>query len=326
MMFKTRYGLQTLFGAVVLGAIILAGGMGAGAVAQTMFRPVAVVNDAAVTGYDLDQRAKILAALGFRGGDGAALKREALDRLIDDRLKVQAGARGGITASPEEIDDALGRIAKRAKVTPEQLVAGMTSQGVGNQALRDMIAAEVVWREVVRLRFSRRTEPAEGEIDDEISEMTGQIGASYRLAEIGLPASGGGRSAADTTALAERLYAELSSGGDFGAAVKKYSRSPSAKRGGELGWVQSDQLPPDLVASLAALKPGDVAPPLPVTGGVSILKLLDVRSDKSKSVDTNDPQLRDRARVKLQNERIERLAEGFLQELRRDALIELRGQ
>ncbi|MDH3668790.1 MAG: peptidylprolyl isomerase [Paracoccaceae bacterium] len=325
-MFMTRYGLQTLFGAVALGAIILAGGMSGGAVAQTMFRPVAVVNDAAVTGYDLDQRAKILAALGFRGGDGVALKREALDRLIDDRLKVQAGASGGITASPEEIDDALGQIAKRAKVTPEQLVAGMGAKGVTEQALRDMIAADVVWRGVVRARFSRRTEPAEGEIDAEISEMTGRIGRSYKLAEIGLPASGGGRSAADTAALADRLYAELNSGADFDAAVKKYSRAPSAKRGGELGWVPGNQLPPDLVASLAALKPGEVAPPLPVTGGVSILKLLDVRSDDSDAVDTNDPQLRDRARVKLQNERIERLAEGLLQELRRDALIELRGQ
>ncbi len=67
-----------------------------------------------------------------------------------------------------------------------------------------------------------------------------------------------------------------------------------------------------------------MAPPLPVTGGVSILKVVDVRSDEKAAVDTNDPQLRDRARVRLQNERIERLAEGLMQELRRDALIELR--
>ncbi len=171
---------------------------------------------------------------------------------------------------------------------------------------------------------SRRTEPAEGEIDNEIAEMTGQTGVSYKLAEIGLPATGGGRSPADTAALADRIYAELSSGGDFAAAVKKYSRAPSAKRGGDLGWVPSDKLPPDLLASLAGLQPGQVAPPLPVTGGVSILKVVDVRSDEKAAVDTNDPQLRDRARVRLQNERIERLAEGLLQELRRDALIELR--
>lgn len=324
-MFKTLFGVQTLIGAAALCALVVAEGALSGAPAQTMFRPVAVVNDAAVTGYDLDQRAKILNALGFRGGDGAALKREALDRLIDDRLKVQAGKRAGITASQDEIDDALELIAQRAKVTPEKLLAGMAAQGVEQQSIRNMVEAEVVWRSLLRARFSRRTEPAEGEIDNEIAEMTGQAGVSYRLAEIGLPA-GSGRSAADTAALAEQLRSELNAGGDFGAAVKKHSRAPSAQRGGDLGWVPSERLPPELVASLRGVNPGEVAPPFAVTGGYSLLKVIEVRDEGGPSVDTNDPQLRDRARVRLQNERIERLAEGLLQELRRDALIEVRAQ
>ena len=67
---------------------------------QTMFRPVAVVNDSAITGYDLAQRAQLLAALGFPVASPEALKEEALNRLVDDRLKLQEAKRFGITPHP----------------------------------------------------------------------------------------------------------------------------------------------------------------------------------------------------------------------------------
>ena len=106
--------------------------------------------------------------------------------------------------------------------------------------------------------------------------------------------------------------------------MRTYSRAPSAPSGGQVGWVSTLQMPPDLAAILSELSPGQVGRPFEVAGGFTILKLLDKRVDDADAIDASDPALRDRIRKRLTNQRAARLAEGLLQELRRDALIELR--
>jgi len=304
--------------------IVAALGSATTAPAQTMFRPVAVVNDSAITGFDLAQRAQILVALGFTAASSDALRAESLERLVEDRLKLQEGARLGLSASEDGINQGVEEFAKRAGLSADEFRTAMSTQGVTTSALNDLISAEVIWRQVVLGLFSRRVEPGEAEIDAEIALMQERAGVSYRVSEIGLPVGDQGRSAAETQALAEKLFVSLNSGGDFDAAVRTYSRAPSAARGGEVGWVSTLQMPPDLATALSALSPGEVGRPFPVAGGFSILKLIEKRVDAADAFDASDPELRERMRNRLANQRTARLAEGLLQELRRDALIELR--
>ena len=98
---------KPLFGAIAFWAIMMMSTAPDQAAAQSAFRPVAVVNDSAITGFDLEQRAQILAALGFRAADPQRVRQEAMERLIEDRLKMQEGARRGITPSEEEIGEGL---------------------------------------------------------------------------------------------------------------------------------------------------------------------------------------------------------------------------
>ena len=313
--------LKTMLGVIGLAAVLLSA---APVPAQTMFRPVAVVNDSAITGFDLAQRAQILIALGFPTASPDALRAESLERLIEDRLKLQEGARLRLSADADSIDAGIEEFANRSGLSVDEFRTAMSTQGVTELALNDMVSAEMVWRQVVRRRFARRVEPGEAEIDAEIALVQQRAGVSYRIAEIGLPAGDEDRSMDETQALAETLYASLSQGGDFDAAVRTYSRAPSAARGGEIGWISTAQMPPDLAETLSGLSPGQVSRPFPVAGGVTILKLIERRADAASRIDASDPALRDRVRNRLSNQRTARLAEGLLQELRRDALIELR--
>ena len=135
------------------------------AMAQTPFRPVAVVNDSAITGFDLAQRALILNALGYPAEGADQLQRAALDQLVEDKLKLQAGEQIGITPTPELIASGIEEYAGRAGTTPEGFRSGLRARGVTDQALDDMVIAQVVWRDVIRNRFGDRIEPAEAEID-----------------------------------------------------------------------------------------------------------------------------------------------------------------
>ena len=292
------------------------------ATAQTLFRPVAVVNDSAITGFDLAQRAQILVALGFSTASADALRNQALDQLVEDRLKLQAGKQIGLKPSPEVIAAGIEQVAARSNLSAAEFQALMNAQGVTDQAVEDLAAAEVIWIQVVRARFSDRVEPGEAEIDAELN-LVGTRGAfDYRIREIGLPLEGDGRSAPQTRALAEQLYNSLNQGGSFDQAVSEFSKSPSVARGGNVGWVTTQQMPANLLQALQGMEVGDVSQPLDVAGGFSLIKLVEKRSTgASQAV---DPQLRERIRNRLINVQSARLADGLLQEMRRDALIEVR--
>jgi len=304
--------------------IALAAGLLAGPVAaQTPFRPVATVNQAVITAWDVDQRARILDVLGAPI-EGQQLGSMARDRLIENRLMLQAGRGAGIEMTPDIVDAGLAEFASRAEVAPEQFRAAMAEAGVSDQALADFVGPQVIWREVVQSRYRNRIEPGEAEIDAEIALLAAQQNQSFNLSEIALPFDADGRGEAETRALAARLYDDLLRGASFDQAVRAHSRSDTAGRGGDVGWVPASTLPPELVSALAALEPGEVTPPLRVQGGFAILRLDGRRQTDEATVDPQDPDLRERVRRQLVNQRIELLAQGLIQELRRDALIELR--
>jgi peptidyl-prolyl cis-trans isomerase SurA len=291
--------------------------------AQTLFKPIAIVNDSAITGYDLAQRAQILVALGFPSASADSLRSAALEQLVEDRLKLQAGRQIGFNPNPDMIDVGISEFARRGGITVPEFRALMNTQGVTDQALEDMVTAEVIWSQVVQTRFGNRVQPGEAEVDAEIGLLQSRSGFSYRIREIGLPSSSDGRSEAETLALADRLSTALNAGGDFAAAVAEHSQAPSAARGGEVGWVTTDRMPPELIQALANLEVGQVSGPLTVAGGYSLIKLEEKRSGGS-APNSVDPQLRERVRQRLANQQSARLADGLLQEMRRDALIEIR--
>ena len=293
--------------------------------AQTMFRPVAVVNDSAITGFDLQQRVRILETLGFAAGDEASVRSEAVDQLIDDRLKLRAGVDAGIRPSETSRSDGEREFARRLGTTPEAFVERLRGAGVSEQAIDDLVIPEIIWIQVVRARFLGRIEPGEGEIDAEIELTNNRSGISYRVLEIGLPDTAGGRSRDQTQALADRLSTELNAGGDFRSAVQQYSQAPSAANGGDVGWITTAGLPGPVVQTLSSLELGQVSPPIPVTGGVTLLKLVDKRqSSSAQRIDPDDPETRNQIRSRIVNEQIVRLADGLLQEMRRDAMVEVR--
>jgi peptidyl-prolyl cis-trans isomerase SurA len=65
--------------------------------AQSPFSPVLTVNDAAITGFEIDQRRKMLELFRTPGN----LDDLAVEQLIEDRLKSQELARQGLAITDE---------------------------------------------------------------------------------------------------------------------------------------------------------------------------------------------------------------------------------
>ncbi|MEL6477969.1 MAG: hypothetical protein AAFR17_11640, partial [Pseudomonadota bacterium] len=161
-----------------------------GAEAQTIFRPVAVVNDDVITGFDLAQRAQIFTTLGAAAPAPDALRRQAINSLIEEKLKVQAGERLGLEANEEIVELGLAEFAQQFGLDGPALRERLRDDGVTDQSIADFVGAETVWREVVRARFLRRAEPSEAQIDAELDLVGQGRSVSFRLRELGLQLPG----------------------------------------------------------------------------------------------------------------------------------------
>jgi peptidyl-prolyl cis-trans isomerase SurA len=314
--------LRLLIAAAALAAGTGMAGSAPPAAAETPFRPVAVVNDVAITGFDLEQRTRILTALGYPAEDAGALRAAALQQLIDEKLKLQAARRAGVEITPEMVQGAVEEFASRAGIQPEEFRALLSAQGVSDQALEDMARAEIGWLQVLRDRFGDQIEPAESEVEAELASLGNGAATEYRVLEIGLPLETGDRTADETRTLAEQLYESLGAGGSFEEAVARYSSSPSAAQGGQVGWVSIERMPPELRQSLEGLEVGEVSRPIPVPGGLSILKVVDKRAS-GQPTGAAQP-TREAVRARLVSQRSVEMANDLLEEMRREALIEVR--
>ena len=97
----------------------------------------------------------------------------------------------------------------------------------------------------------------------------------YRIGEIYLSANDTNRQ--QVMANANQIVDQLKKGGSFVAYARQYSEASTAAVGGDLGWIRLAQLPQDLANVATSMQPGQLAGPIEIPGGYSILYLIDKR-------------------------------------------------
>jgi peptidyl-prolyl cis-trans isomerase SurA len=76
---------------------------------------------------------------------------------------------------------------------------------------------------------------------------------------------------------ARRLIQAVRDGGSFESLARQVSAAASAERGGDLGWLRSAAIPPELLSALEQLEPGEVSQPLRSPIGYHVFWLRDRR-------------------------------------------------
>ncbi len=268
--------------AVLTAAVAL--GLGLPAVGQSSnpFEPALIVNERAVTHFELEQRTLLLLAFGA-GGDVRALARE---QLINERLQLQAAEQLGVELTAEQLDAGFDEFATARQLSQEQVIGALGARGIASETMLDFLEAGLTWRSLIQARFRPLATPSESDLDAALNFASRGVEESVRLQEISIPF--GNQDEEQVNALARKLSRELNRGGNFNAAVGRYSRAASARRGGRLGWVSAATLPPAVAAQVLALQPGEVTAPIPIQRGVTILKLLDYREEPRSIEESGD--------------------------------------
>lgn len=256
---------------MLLGAFIL--GTALPVSAQGMFSVAYRVNESVISNYDIDQRVKLMRALGATGPD---IRQEATDALIDDRIKTEAANNFGITADEATLARAIEEYAQQRSMTTQSLQALLRSAGVAQESFEEFISVSLVWRSILRGRFGEQAAPSEIELNKQLNTYAISSSQTIQLGEIVLPYLERGQDA--TVALATQIVAQLRAGESFGKLAREYSRSRTAENGGEIGWIAPNRLPAQLSAAVRGLSRGGVADPIFIPSGVVIIMMLDART------------------------------------------------
>ena len=239
--------------------------------APAQFSPVITVNDAAITGFEIDQRRMLLELFRTPGN----LDELAVEQLIDDRLKAQELDRQGLRLTDEGLATAMEEFAGRANLGLDQFITVLNQNGVDQATLRDFIRVGVSWRDYIRTRFGSQTEVSEADVDAALGQAGVTAGGiEVLLSEIIIAAPP--PQAAQALATAQQI-AQLTSTAAFEAEARRVSALPSRADGGRLDWLPIGNYPPQLRPLILALAPGQVTAPIPITNGIALFQLRDVR-------------------------------------------------
>ena len=246
------------------------------AVAQqpSAFDIALTVNDSPITWYDIDQRMRLLRFNGAPNSD--SLQGIAIEQLIEDRLKRDAGEQLGLTPSDAAANELITVFARNSNRNPDTIERDLARAGATRATLVDALKADAIWREVVRNRFGSRAEPSEADIEQAIALAASGRNREFRLSELVIPVAARGE--AGTRRFAEDLGRELNTGADFAAAARRHSASPSARNGGSVGWVNESALPPAVLEAMDGVRPGGVTAPIAVPGAVVLIKVEEART------------------------------------------------
>lgn len=244
--------------------------------AQDTLRIAAVVNDEMISVYDLNMRLSLVVALSGLPNTLETRQRlgpQVLRSLIDDELKRQEATRLGISVSEGEVENALRRLEKVNDLDKGGLDKFLASRKIRKSSLTTQIESEIAWRKLVQGRFGAITQVSDEEIDEVLSEIEGNKGKpEYLVSEIFLPVDKP-ENEREILSLANRLIQQTQAGANFQALAQNFSKSPTAERGGSLGWNRLGQLGNELDQALAKLRPGQLSPPVRTIDGYTILYL-----------------------------------------------------
>lgn len=270
-------------GLLVLGALILtiiaSPGPSPG-LAQNTLRAAAVVNDEVISVLDLAMRTRLaILASGLKNTPEVRkrFQNQVLRSLIDERLQLQEARRLDISVDESQLEDAIGRLASQNKMSREQFLAVLSDNDILPNALFDQIRSKILWNSLIQRRLQPSVEVSDEEVEEVVARLQSSQGhMQYRLSEIMLSVDSMVQDD-EVRRAAERLVEQLRQGANFAALARQFSQSATASVGGDLGWIEEEQLPEELADALGRMRSGQLEGPISTFGGYYILLLRDQR-------------------------------------------------
>ena len=250
-----------------------------GKVEPTVRKATAIVNGEIITGTDVDQRlALIVIANGGKVSpeEKERLRLQVLRNLIDETLQIQEAKANKIEITRDEVSQSFARVSQNFKRTPDVMSAYLRTQGSSDRSIRRQIEGEVAWSRLLRRKVEPSVTVSEQEVNSVMERLNAAKGtAEYHVGEIYLSATP--ENSQEVLANGRKIIEQIRGGGSFVAYARQFSEASTAAVGGDLDWIRAAQLPDALSQAVQEINVGQIAGPIEIPGGYSIVYLMDKR-------------------------------------------------
>ena len=299
--------------------------------AEIVDRIVAVVNDDVITLIELKGSLKPymekIRSLGYPPEKEQELlfkvRKDMLDRLINQKIEDQEIKRSKVEISEEQIDQTIERIKETNYLTDEQLRAELAKDGLTMEEYRKQIKSEILRTRLVNLKVKSKIvitkEDVKAYYEKHIEEYGGKQKYHLRNIIMNVPLFSDTNKKLEIKARMDEILEKLKVGESFEVLAAKYSESPAASDGGNLGEFEFDSLSPQLQKAIEKIKPGEFTPMLDTDQGYQIFFLEEILSAQGKTLEEVTPEIES----KLLNESIDKKYQAWIGDLRKQSVIKI---
>ncbi len=300
--------------------------------ARVVERIVALVGDEVVLDSEVNERSRPfleeIAAMpdpAQRAQRAAALKREVLDRIIDENLLLQQANELKLSVSSEEVDRSIEQIKKDYGLDDQRLNEELRRQGMNLASYRQNTRKEILRYRVINIAVGSKIQVSDSDVESYYernlkSGKNDQVRVSHIF--IAIPENADAAKVLEREEYARKIAARAKAGEDFAALAKQMSEDRNTRaEGGDLGYFGKEMgLPKPVEELVFSMKIGEVGGPVRGNQGFHVIKLVDRKAADVKPL--ND--VKEDLRMKLRQKEMERQTKIYLSELRKKTLVEVR--
>jgi peptidyl-prolyl cis-trans isomerase SurA len=299
--------------------------------AQVVDRIVAVVNNDIIVLFELEQAYKPFAdkirTMGYPAQKEREMlykvRRDILDKLIDQKLTDQEIKRAKITVADKDIDSTLERIKEEKMITEEELRKGLAAEGLTLDEYRTHLKDQMLRRKLVNREIQSKIVITDGDISGYYTENRDKYSGirKYHLYNIIMRVSPYAGEAEKGEALKkmEEIHAQFAKGRPFETLIAQYTQLPSIN-GGEIGQFALKELSPQLQKVLKSLEPEQVTTVVDTDLGYQIFYIKKIIETPGKSLEEAAPEIQ----KILFNQIIDEKFNTWIEELRARSHIKIK--
>jgi peptidyl-prolyl cis-trans isomerase SurA len=206
------------------------------------------------------------------------LRDSAVQSLIDDKLVLQIAKKQNVSATEEEIDNAIAGIASDERISVDEIYAAAEKQGMDRATYRDQLGKQITRMKIVQGSVQGRVRVSDDDVRELYEERYGNAKPGERIRVLHILISVPTDSKPDVRekarALATKLRDEARQSGDFAALARRYSAAPTAEQGG-LTVFREDDAPAVIKAAIEGLQPGEITDVVSSPHGENVFQYLD---------------------------------------------------
>ncbi|CAL7960793.1 peptidyl-prolyl cis-trans isomerase SurA [Gammaproteobacteria bacterium] len=291
---------------------------------------VAVVNGDVITQSELDKRITLISRQ-LAGNDAAAaalkasaLRKQALDSLIDSLLQMQLAQRVGMQISNAEIDNVISNIAKNNHLTVEQLQKSLQEhEGLSVKEYREQIREQLLIGRVQQQYLGKDIIVSDKEVEKALLNppKISNAPSQYHVADIliVLPENASLGQIKVATDIATKMAVKLKQGADIERTVKEYSTAEQQVQNTDLGVRKIDELPALFAKEVAKMQVGQLTDPIKAPNGLHLLKLLEAQGMQAQVAKFT----KERAQEFVFHQKLEERLKPWLKELHEAAYVKI---